>query len=206
LFDAPFNARFTTLNNLPGELRRLWAEGRVMPQPVQRPIPIWMGYQNAKGARRAGLLGERLLSPRRELWQFYKEGLIEGRHDPAIGQMGGLIQGWVSDDPEADWPTISKHLAYQLDSYRRYGVEGTASPPPPPINVEKLRQKNVGAQMGAFMLATPEDAAQRIIEATIGAPVKHIYLWASIAGLPHDMAMRHINTIFTKLAPLLKAN
>jgi len=41
------------LARLPAELRRIWQQGKVLPQPVQRPIPIWMGYQNARGARRA---------------------------------------------------------------------------------------------------------------------------------------------------------
>ena len=37
--------------------RELGAVGLVTPAPVQDPLPIWIGYQGPKGARRAGQLG-----------------------------------------------------------------------------------------------------------------------------------------------------
>jgi alkanesulfonate monooxygenase SsuD/methylene tetrahydromethanopterin reductase-like flavin-dependent oxidoreductase (luciferase family) len=209
LFGLDYASRFKALAKLPAELRRLWAEGKVLPKPVQRPIPIWMGYQNENGARRAGLMGERLLSPRAELWPIYRQGLIDGghdAHDPAIAQMGGLLQGWISDDPEADWPVVSKHLAYQVQSYRAYAAEGKPAAAQPPIDVEALRRASgPGGQLGQFMLATPAEAAQHIRAKLAGAPVTNVYFWASIANLPEKMVVKQMQTIFTKLAPLLKA-
>lgn len=206
LFGKDYASRFKSLAALPAELRRLWSDARVLPHPVQKPIPIWMGYQNAKGARRAGLMGERLLSPRADLWPVYRQGLVDGGHDPANAQMGGLIQGWVSDDPEADWPVVSKHLGYQVESYMRYAAEATPGAPAPKVDVEALRGKaDGGRQLGTFMMATPEDAAKRIRSSIADAPVTNIYLWASIANLPEKMAVRNVQTIFGKLAPLLRA-
>jgi alkanesulfonate monooxygenase SsuD/methylene tetrahydromethanopterin reductase-like flavin-dependent oxidoreductase (luciferase family) len=206
LFGQEYDKRFKTLAAMPAELRRLWQEGKVLPQPVQRPIPIWMGYQNENGARRAGLMGERLLSPRAELWPIYRQGLLDGGHDPAKAQMGGLIQGWVSDDPDADWGVLSRHLAYQVGSYQGYALEARPGVKPQAIDVEALRKKSgPGGQMGQFMLATPAEAAERIKAKIAGAPVTNIYLWASIANLPEDMVMRSVQAIFTKLAPALKA-
>jgi alkanesulfonate monooxygenase SsuD/methylene tetrahydromethanopterin reductase-like flavin-dependent oxidoreductase (luciferase family) len=204
LFDLDYAARFKALRELPAELRRLWSEGKLLPQPVQRPIPIWMGYQNESGARRAGLMGERLLSPRADLWPIYRQGLLDGGHDPAKAQMGGLINGWISDDPEADWPVVSKHLAYQIQSYRGYAAEGKPATTLPPVDVEALRKNTSGRQLGQFMAATPAEAAPRIKSAIAGAPVTNIYFWASIANLPEKMALKSVQTIFTQLAPLLK--
>jgi hypothetical protein len=35
--------------------------------------------------------------------------------------------------------------------------------------------------------------------------VAHVWLGASIAGLPEDLAVRHVQTICTRLRPLLAA-
>jgi hypothetical protein len=36
------------------------------------------------------------------------------------------------------------------------------------------------------------------------APVHTVWLGASVAGLPDDLAVRHVQTICTRLRPLLK--
>jgi alkanesulfonate monooxygenase SsuD/methylene tetrahydromethanopterin reductase-like flavin-dependent oxidoreductase (luciferase family) len=203
LFGADIKRRYTTTDRRVRELRQLWSEGRVTPPPVQNRMPIWMGYLGPKGARRAGLLGEHLLSPDARLWEPYRNGLIEGGHDPGLARMGGGIQGFVSEDPEADWPVVAKHLGYQLDSYRRYMVEGTDQPSPKPIDPDRLRSREMHAVLGSFVFGTPKDVARRIEEHTAGAPVETVFLFASIAGMPEDMVARHVQTICGKLAPLL---
>jgi alkanesulfonate monooxygenase SsuD/methylene tetrahydromethanopterin reductase-like flavin-dependent oxidoreductase (luciferase family) len=203
LYGADSKRRYTTTDNRVRELRQLWDKGDVTPPPVQDPLPIWMGYLGPKGARRAGLLGERLLSPDARLWEPYRNGLVEGGHDLEQARMGGGIQGFVSDDPEADWPIVAKHLAYQLDSYRRYMVEGTDRPLPKPVDPDKLRSRDIGAVLGSFLFGTPAEVADRVIEHTAGAPVETVFLFASLAGMPEDMVARHVQTICGQLAPLL---
>ncbi len=125
LFAADITRRYTTTDARARELRELWDAGRLTPAPAQARVPIWMGYQGPRGARRAGLLGEGLLSASAALYEPYREGLEEGGHDPAIGRMAGNIQGVVTDDPDREWSTLAPFAAYQADSYRRYSVEGT---------------------------------------------------------------------------------
>ncbi len=139
------------------------------PGPVQERIPIWMGYQGPQGARRAGLLGESLLTANGAMWPAYRDGLVEGGHDPAIARMGGGINGWVSDDPEADWPVVSRYVAAQIDSYRRHMVEGTDMPTPRPIDPERLRSRTESRHpLDTIVYGTPEDVAQRIIRDASG--------------------------------------
>lgn len=186
------------------DLRRLWAEGGVTPQPVQNPLPLWMGYLGPQGARRAGLLGEGLLATDPDLWEPYRNGLIEAGHDPAIGRMAGGIQGWVSEDPEADWPVVSRHLGYQVDSYRRHMVEGTDAPIPRPVDPEKLRARDPRGSLDYFFLDTPEGMAQRIRDHVRDAPVETVFLWASLAGMPEKLVQRHVELVCTRLLPLLR--
>jgi len=34
-------------------------------------------------------------------------------------------------------------------------------------------------------------------------PVKHVYLWESIAGMPDDLADRHVELVASRLAPAM---
>ena len=202
LFGADPSRRYGTTDACARELRRLWEV--VTPAPVQQRVPIWMGYQGPQGARRAGALGEALLAASPALWPEYRAALEEAGHDPGIARMAGGISGWVTDDPEADWPLVSKHVAAQFDSYRRYMVEGTDRPVPRPVDAEKLRsRKTEGRPLDSIVYGTPEAVAAEIREQTAGAPVEEVFLWASLAGMPEREVARGIQTICGRLAPLL---
>ncbi|WP_423748028.1 LLM class flavin-dependent oxidoreductase [Frankia canadensis] len=149
LFGASLQRRYAQTDERAREIRRLWAPGGVTPRPVQDPPPIWMGYQGPQGARRAGLLGESLLSADAALWEPYRAGLAEAGHDVAAARMAGGIQAWVSEDPEA--------------------------------------------------------VAARIFDFVGDAPVETVFLWASVGGQPEETVARHIQTVCTRLAPILAA-
>jgi len=204
LFGADMGARYRTLDAQVGELRRLWGAGGVTPPPVQRRLPIWLGYLGPRGARRAGLMGEALLSPSAESWPHYRDGLAEGGHDPATARMAGGVQAYVTDDPERDWPLVAPYIAYQQDTYRRYMVEGTDQPVPRPVDPDRLRARGPGrGSLSYYLFGTPEQVAAGIREHTASAPVETVWLWGSVAGMPEDMVARHVGTICTRLRPLL---
>ena len=208
LFGTDFTERYRILDAQVKELRRLWGDGdpssSLTPAPIQDRLPIWLGYQGPKGARRAGRMGEGLLTLAKTSWPHYRDGLAEGGHDPATGRMGGGIQAYVTDDPERDWARLAPHIAYAQDSYRRYMVEGTGSPVPRPVDPERLRTKGPDAgPMSYFLFGTPEEVAKAIGEYVGDAPVRTVWLGASVAGLPEDLAARHVQTICTRLRPLL---
>ena len=203
LFGADLAARYRVTDARVGELRAIWAEGRVTPAPVQPRIPIWLGYQGPQGARRAGRMGEGLLSANAALHPPYADGLRDGGHDPASGRMVGSFQGFVSDDPDRDWPEVSRHLAYQLDSYRRYLVEGTDAPAPKPVDPEWVRARDTDAPLASFLYGTPDDVAQAVRARTAGAPVETVFFWASVGGMSEATSLQHVQTLCTRLAPLL---
>lgn len=205
LFDARPQRRYARTDDTVRQLRRLWGPGGVRPAPVQSRVPIWLGYQGPQGARRAGLLGERLLSVDASLWGPYRDALAEAGHPPQAAVMAGGIQAWACEDPERDWPMVSRHLAYQLDSYRRHMVQGTDAPTPKPADLQRVVNSTTMAPLASFAFGTPELVAERIRSATAGVPVDTVFLWASIGGMPEDVVIRNIETICKRLAPLLDA-
>ncbi|MGB8391882.1 LLM class flavin-dependent oxidoreductase [Mycobacterium sp.] len=203
LFDAPMTARYGRTDACVRRLRELWAADGIRPGTVQDRLPIWLGYQGPQGARRAGLLGERLLSADAALWGPYSDGLVEAGHSPDVGVMAGGVQAWATDDPERDWPLVSEHLAHQLNSYRRHMVEGADRPPPKPVDLSRVVNAGGAGPLGSFTYGTPERVAEAILAGTEGAPVETVFLWASIGGMGEAMVMQNIETICTRLAPLL---
>jgi alkanesulfonate monooxygenase SsuD/methylene tetrahydromethanopterin reductase-like flavin-dependent oxidoreductase (luciferase family) len=204
LFDASLTARYRQTDDTVRRLRHLFGPDGVKPRPVQDPVPIWLGYQGPQGARRAGVLGAPLLSADAALWEPYSSGLVEAGHHTTAAVMAGGFQGWASDDPERDWSMVSEHLAHQLNSYRKHMVEGTDAPPPKPVDVDRLVNAPRSGPLGSFTYGTPEHVAEQIQAYTAGAPVREVFLWASIGGMPEDVVMRNIQTICTRLAPLLR--
>jgi alkanesulfonate monooxygenase SsuD/methylene tetrahydromethanopterin reductase-like flavin-dependent oxidoreductase (luciferase family) len=203
LYRASMERRYAQTDAQVGALRALWADGGVTPQPVQDPVPLWLGYLGPQGAGRAGRLGTGLLTANAEMWPHYRAALVEAGHDPSEGRMAGGIQGWVSDDPERDWGFVAEHLEYQVNSYRRHMVEGTDQPVPRPVDVEKLRGREPRTSIDYFYLETPEGMADRVRAYTAGAPVETVFFWASIGGMSQERARDEVQLVCNKLAPLL---
>lgn len=204
LYGADLGKRYTTTDQRVRDIRELWASGRVTPVPLQDPLPIWLGYQGPQGARRAGRLGTGLLSLDPALLAPYREGLAESGYDEAAARMQGSFTTFVTEDPEADWPVVRRHLSYQWDSYRRYMVEGTDRPVPRPVDPERWRETGLAATgVGQFLYGTPETVAEAIGSYVKGLPAEGVFLWASLAGMPEEMVARQVRLIAETLRPLL---
>ncbi len=202
LYGAELARRYQATDACAAALPGLWS--RLTPAPRQAQVPIWLGYQGPQGARRAGRLGLGLLSANGQLWPAYREGLLEGGHPLSAGRMAGSVDGWVTDDPERDWPMVSKYVAAQFDSYRRHMVEGTGQPVPGPVDPEKLRSRTQSRRpLDRIIYGTPDSVAAAVVSQCGDAPVETVFFWASIAGMPEDVVARNVRLLCTGLAPLL---
>ena len=207
LYGADFDKRFSTLRERVREIRAIWDDPRMAPSPVQKRIPIWLGTTRPKNAYRAGQLGEGLLAIAPELLEPYRQGLVDGGHDPATARMSGVMNGWFPEDPDSDWHAVSKYIEYWLNLYKINSVEGTGRPLPPPVDPEQLRRSTLKGSGNmdsvSFLYATPQDAARAIRSITDDLPVEHVFLRAAYPGMPEEVVARNIQVICTKLGPLL---
>jgi len=203
-YDTDIEQRYALTDAAVSEIRRLLDDGVVTPPAHQRPFPLWLGYQGPLGARRAGRLGVGLLSLDQSLLEPYRAGLIEGGHDPANARTGGMLDIIVAEDPEAAFERILPHYVHQLNSYRAATVAGTDLPAPKEITAERLRSGvSAAGQIPGLRVLSPTDAVEAIRSATTDAPVEHVYLWASIAGMPDDLVERHVELLCTEVRPNL---
>ncbi|CCH31389.1 LLM class flavin-dependent oxidoreductase [Actinosynnema sp. NPDC047251] len=205
LFGADPGRRFAETERVVREVRRLWEPGGVTPRPLQDPVPLWGGFYGPRGARLAGRLGMGLLHISAEVFRHYRVGLVEGGHDPATARVAGLLPVLLADDPDAAWHRVAPHLAHQQDTYRRGSVEGTGRPVPPPVGIGPTRERRADGPWGALEVMTPEEAVERIHQRTEGLAVRHLVFWASVAAMPDDLVVRHVELVSRRLPPLLAA-
>jgi alkanesulfonate monooxygenase SsuD/methylene tetrahydromethanopterin reductase-like flavin-dependent oxidoreductase (luciferase family) len=208
LFGADVNKRYSTTVATVRELRRLWADPRVTPAPVQQRIPIWYGTMGPKNAYRAGELGEGLYSIKPELLEPYRKGLVAGGHDPQSARMSALVNAWISEDPDADAEVVCTHGAWWLDSYRRHAAQESTFRAPPRLTPAQARTSVIAEGVEVITTAkipitTPEDAARQLKSDTAGLPVEHIFFPGRYAGMSESYAIRHIHTLAKKLQPLI---
>jgi alkanesulfonate monooxygenase SsuD/methylene tetrahydromethanopterin reductase-like flavin-dependent oxidoreductase (luciferase family) len=199
LYDTDISRRYGLTDAAVREIRRLLDDGVVTPPAAQRPFPIWLGYQGPQGAGRAGRLGVGLLSLDPSLLEPYRAGLVEGGHDPSLARTGGMLDIIVADDPEAALERILPHYLHQANTYAEAAAAGSGREPRVLTAEKALSRRTAPGSVPGLRVLTPDDAATAIRDATDGAPVEHVYLWASIAGMPDDLVDRHVELLFTEV-------
>lgn len=202
-FGARRATRFDTTDAMVTALRDLLDGGHVTPGPVQRPMPMWLGYQGVRGARRAGRLGVGLLSLSRDSFEPYLQGLVEAGHSRDRARMAGLVDLLLADDPEAAADRVAAHYAYQRSTYQRArGGDEHRVPAQDPATIRATLRDH---RAGAAFVCTVEEAAGVLAARLAGLPVRHIYFWLTVAGMPDDLAERHVELLCTQLRPALAA-
>ncbi len=184
-FGADFAGRYRHLEATAAALPDLWRDGSVTPPPVQDPIPRWIGARGPRGARLAGRVGAGLLWLSSRLLPAYREGLEEGGHDRETARMGGLVNVFLADDPEAAWSDIRSRGRHNRATYRGADT-GTSDDALPRLEV-----------------LTASDASRRVASAVAGLPVSDVFCFADIGGLPGHLTERHGQLVATELPWLL---
>ena len=205
LFGEEPEARYSRTDETVSVLQALFDGEGLAPPPVQQPVPLWLGYQGPKGARRAGALGVGLLSLDRALAGPYRAGRAEVGLDPDGGRVAGVVDLIVADDPPRALEQILPHLAHHLNTYR-HAMSAGSGRSPRMLSADDIRTTISGSSRvrGLDVLA-PDDAACLIRERVAGLPVSHVFCWASIGGMPDDLVDRHIELLATEVAPAVRA-
>lgn len=201
-FGADLSRRYPDTDHALAEVGRIFAEAECTPGPVQDPLPIWAGYLGPVGAKRAGRLGVGLLTWNPDSWPVYRDALAEAGHDPATARMGGVVDFMVAEDPERFFEQIVPHRTHQLNSYRRNAAKGSGHTPRM-LTEDEVREGRGSGVIGALRILTPDEAIARIREIAAAAPVRHLYLWGSIGGMPEDLVEAQLGVLVDEVQPAL---
>ena len=202
-FDRDIGRRFTSTDNTFAEVARLLATDQLGALTVQPRIPMWLGYQGPRNARRAGRLGAGLLTLNRSSLAPYHDGLAEAGLSPDAARMGGSVDIVVADDPEAAWQRVRPHYAHQLETYL-HAHDPSARLPPGALDDRFAAGRPQGISVRLSVLS-PDEAVAEIERRIAGLPVAHVYTWASIAGMDDSLVDEHLRLLFGEVAPRLRA-
>jgi alkanesulfonate monooxygenase SsuD/methylene tetrahydromethanopterin reductase-like flavin-dependent oxidoreductase (luciferase family) len=199
-YGADIRTRIATTVDRVRDVRRLLEAG-VTPPPVQTPVPMWVGFGGPKGAYRAGLTGEGLLSIDPRLAAPYLSGRRAAGHPLDTARMAGLVSVVVADDPERTWSRLAPYFSYQLNTYARYAVEGTELEAPRDLDASALRARvRDPSLVGVFpdiSVLTADATIALLKQRQTEMPVEEAFFWASFAGMPDDLVARHIELLCT---------
>jgi alkanesulfonate monooxygenase SsuD/methylene tetrahydromethanopterin reductase-like flavin-dependent oxidoreductase (luciferase family) len=213
LYGVSRQGRFAALEKCVHELRRIWREGRVTPQPVRGEIPLWLGVFGPRGSRLAGRLGVGLFTLAPAHWEDYLAGLEEGGHPRSAARLGGSVNIVLSDDPERDFAQLGPRIAHNANTYIRYGSEGTDQPGVGTLSQvavreipaeELVRSPPTRFPLG-FGIYTPDEAVSHIQELVAGREVDIVYVYGAISGVVDELAWRNAELVAKELKPRLAA-
>lgn len=201
-------------------IRRAWDEGEftfegryyryesvnVLPKPVQRPCPLWIGGMSEAAIRRAGRFGDGLLGiGRGTMPAFLEEWTKRGRDPNDVKLIVGPGSMRVCEDPDRAWSELGRHALYQSQNYSRWFGAAGQSFGPYLETVDELRQRN------PRLFVTPDQAVEVLTNLVTYArtlipdPEIHLYWWSVLPGEPVESSTRGLELFSSKVLPGFRA-
>jgi alkanesulfonate monooxygenase SsuD/methylene tetrahydromethanopterin reductase-like flavin-dependent oxidoreductase (luciferase family) len=186
--------RFRLLETRAREIQAAWE--RVTPAPFQRPVPLWIGAHGARGAALAGRTGAGLLALNPKLWAPYLAARAAAGLEADV-RASGPMSFVLADDPERTAALVRPYAEHQWAAYDAYAREGTDAP------LTRLFAARAPGAPPPVEVLTPAQAADRLRALAERLPVDHVFIWERVAGMPDELAQRHVELLATELAPRL---
>jgi probable LLM family oxidoreductase len=177
----------------------------VYPRPIQNPFPIWLGVGGTPGSfARAGALGLPLMvaiiggEPRRfrPLIDVYRQTGERAGYSPDQLKVGVHALGYVAATTEEAandfWPGYER-------AFTDVGKE-RGWPPPTRAGFDAQR-----GPRGALMIGSADVVVEKILyyNETLGG-ISRISFQMNAASVPHAKLMKAIETLGTRVAPLVR--
>ena len=220
-FNIETKTRVRRMTELIEILRLAWNEERfdysgehfrfssmaVTPKPARVP-PILVGGFVDDAIERAGRIGDGYISSRVSPERLDEAFALAARVRAAHGHPGSPIvavlqNGFVSDDPERDWPMVRAGIGHQLGTYAgwRAGTDVAGRPLDvmPPDETDIRRTTAYGTP--------PEvvDALAPLVRVLSRYDESHLIVRLHYPGMTAEPAERAIRTFAAEVAPELRA-
>ncbi|MEO7990123.1 MAG: LLM class flavin-dependent oxidoreductase [Chryseolinea sp.] len=202
--DLLLNIRENEVVNWSGKFRPALKNQSIYPRPLQNPIPIWLGVGGTpESFVRAGALGLPLMVAIiggdthrfRPLVDLYRQAGKEAGHSPEVLKVGLHSLGYVGHTTEE---AVADYYPGYAETFTRIGRERGW----PPVTRERFDAQR--GPLGAFLVGSPEEVAQKIIrhsEALGG--ISRVTFQMDNAGLSHGKLLQSIQLIGSRVAKIV---
>ena len=179
---------------------------QIVPPPVQRPVPIWMGGRSPGAMRRAARSGCHL-----QLADFVLDNVTsdykhfagavaaQGRSMDQV-RVATVATVFLDPDPERAWRIASPHLLYQQNQYARWFSEAGDRP----TDVGRQYRSIEDLRIGTHLVGSPETVVERIRAVHAAVPFTDFSFWMLLPGLPVADAKRSLELFAAKVLPALR--
>lgn len=219
-FGIPTKTRVRRLEEITEILRLAWSEERfdfsgkhytyegvaVRPKPKRTP-PILIGGFVDDAIRRAGRIGDGYISSRADASRVAESFAMASEERSKTGKAGPpitavLVNGYVTTDPERDWPLVRDGVGHQLGVYAGWRV-GT-DVPGKPLEVTPPDEKSIRSTT-AF--GTPEEVVAKLdpmVAALAPYPESHLIVRLHYPGMDLQAGTNAIQLFAREVAPQLR--
>jgi probable LLM family oxidoreductase len=189
-----------------GKYRPAMKNQPVYPRPVQKKLPIWRGVGGTpESFVRAGMLGLPLMIAIiggethrfRPLVDLYRQAGLRAGHKKEDLIVGMHAFGYVAEN--------TKHAADEMYEGYKVAMSGSIAKERNFPPVTRPRFDAQAGPLGAFLLGSPNDVAEKIIrhsEALGG--LNRVSFQMDTANMQHDKLMKAIELIGSQVIPLVK--
>ncbi|MBT0768059.1 LLM class flavin-dependent oxidoreductase [Kineosporia sp. J2-2] len=187
-----------------GRFRPALHEQGVFPRP-ERTLPVWVAVggtpQSIVRAAQYGLPVALAIiggQPAQfgPLAQLHRHALKEAGHTPEQAPLAVHMHGYVAPTAEQAveeyYPSYAQAMT-QLGRERGWGA------------MTRNTFNNLRGRGGSLVLGTPEQVAEKIVDAHRLLGIQRFMLHISVGTLPHEQVLRAIELLGTQVAPLVKA-
>lgn len=219
-FGIPTKTRVRRLEEITEILRLAWGEERfsfsgrhytyedvaVTPKPKRVP-PILIGGFVDDAIRRAGRIGDGYISSRANPERVAEAFAMAAEERKAAGlegppMVGLLMNGFVTDDPEGDWPMVRDGIGHQLGVYAGWRA-GTDVPGSPlevmPPDEDVIRKTTAYGRADDVI-----EALAPYVEALGAYPESHLVVRLHYPGMERGPAAEAIERFARDVAPRLR--
>jgi alkanesulfonate monooxygenase SsuD/methylene tetrahydromethanopterin reductase-like flavin-dependent oxidoreductase (luciferase family) len=174
---------------------------RIMPRPIQKHVPIWIGGSNRAALRRAAQYGDGIIGGGNmtERYPDYVAELAEAGKPASAARMieGGFTWFIVARDPEKTLHEVAPHVLHSVSTYAQWNRTTTHK-----VYSNQQNLDLAGIKKSPILkVVTPERAIELISQAADAAPIEGLYGFIPPAGYPLKKLAEHVELFATKVMP-----
>jgi len=178
---------------------------RVVPPPVQRPVPLWLGGRSPAAMQRAARngchlqLADFILEHALSDYAHYQEALQAVGAHPFRYAVAAVATAFLDEDRDRAWGTAAEHLLYQQNLYQQWFTEASDRP------ADRYEPMATAAQLkrGSYLIGDPDEVLQQIRDYHRQVPFTHLSIWMLLPGMRLGPALRSLELFCRRVMPAL---